>query len=344
MSGAGRWRSLERMLIDGASAGVIDEGEARRGLDEARRLRAAEDLPGDRDRSLARLLASLGTTAIVAAVMWFFASNWQGLHRYAKLGLILSAVLGAYGSGGFLYHRRPEHRFAGRVLIFVGVLFFGLALALIGQVYNSHADAYTLFLVWLVPALAFLWRYRFPSLAILSVLLANLALYFLLYPSGDLRGAEPEHLLGFLAIDLTIVAVGERAALRAAIGRAPFILAWMASLSALFFLTFYAVTEVACAVYNAAFLGLLASGFYYFIERRLDKPMVGVALLAACIYVFAKFIEISAYHFDAWVFVFGLIFGLALIGGEVLFVRMINAWIARREQALAPKGLKGEQG
>jgi uncharacterized membrane protein len=89
-------------------------------------------------------LLALGAGQLLAGIVFFFAYNWDDLPPFAKFGIIeagmLLSVLGALAA-------RPD-RPAGQALLMAASVFTGALLAVIGQVYQTGADAYELFSAW----------------------------------------------------------------------------------------------------------------------------------------------------------------------------------------------------
>ena len=103
-------------------------------------------------KSPVQLGYTLGTSLLLSAAAYFYASNWEALSRWEKLAPLLAAIALMYALSEF-FARRPGRAFLSRLALLAGCLFFGVGVALIGQMYNSHADSYSLFAVWLIPAL-----------------------------------------------------------------------------------------------------------------------------------------------------------------------------------------------
>lgn len=323
---------LEEMAIDGSHEDQLSDAHARELIED---LQARADAlrpvtPGLWYNRLAKLCSVLGVVLMTAAVMWFFASNWQALDRFAKLSLIITAFVGVNVAGGALYFRSVAYKFAGHLCILVGVVFFGLALALIGQIYNSNADAYTLFLVWLAPTLGMYAIFRFPSLPIMAVILINLTYStFAAGPIG-LKLIDFSVQIGAVILNLGLTALLFWPRISDDTGRWPYVLTWFATLAGLEVLTFYEISKGLCVFWNIGFILLVAASFYVFIEVRREPIFIGISLLAACFHGIAKYIEIVAYNFEVEVFIIGIFFGLGLVFVEWLFVRFITNWMERK--------------
>lgn len=118
---------------------------------------------------LDRTLLALGALLVTAGVGFFFAFNWQALGHLAKLGLVQAAVaaaaLGAWRFG-------PE-RTVGSVLLAVAALLVGPTLGVYGQIYQTGADSYELFLAWTILILPWAVAGRNAAMTLLVVALVN---------------------------------------------------------------------------------------------------------------------------------------------------------------------------
>lgn len=126
----------------------------------------------------------LGLVFLITAIVYFFASNWPGFERPVKLSLSLLIFLSC-ASAAFFYQRSTFFSYLSNWWLFLSVIAFAVSVALVGQMYNSHADSYILFLVTLIPSvlLSFFTQYR--PLYWLSFLLFELFFWLKLYPTGS---------------------------------------------------------------------------------------------------------------------------------------------------------------
>lgn len=171
-------------LHRGELLGWIEAGRVPRGREQSA-LRAAGLVP---DRSewrafLSRLSLWLGTLALAAAVIFFFAFNWDSLGRLAKLGLVEAAIL----AGLLAFWRLDLDTMAGKAALTLLALLVGALLALTGQIYQTGADTWELFAWWAVLILPWVLVGRFAPLWLIWLALLNLAawLYFSLGSSGE---------------------------------------------------------------------------------------------------------------------------------------------------------------
>ncbi|WP_276482418.1 DUF2157 domain-containing protein [Paraflavitalea pollutisoli] len=114
----------------------------------------------------------LGVGLTVAGILFFFAYNWADLHKFAKLGLIEGLltllVLLVIGSKLSLTVKKTLLTGAGML---VGVLF-----AVFGQVYQTGADAYDLFLAWTLGITLWVFIIHFAPMWLLYILLCNITM------------------------------------------------------------------------------------------------------------------------------------------------------------------------
>ena len=131
-----------------------------------------------------RLGYLLAISLLLSSLMYFFASNWPALDRWEKIGTSAAVLALFYLFSylvSFLLKRQP---FISNWLLVAGGLSFGICVALLGQIYNSHADSYLLFAVWFVPNLLFAILTRYQPFYVISYVLAHLAIWFYLHPSS----------------------------------------------------------------------------------------------------------------------------------------------------------------
>src|SRR5690625_1522281 len=80
----------------------------------------------------------LGISLILTGIFYFFAANWGYFDRIAKVSLSISLLILFYLIH-FLLKRLINYRpFLSNWSLFAASIVFGVAVALIGQIYNSH--------------------------------------------------------------------------------------------------------------------------------------------------------------------------------------------------------------
>ncbi|WP_054950132.1 GDYXXLXY domain-containing protein [Numidum massiliense] len=125
----------------------------------------------------------LGLIFLVAAIIYFFATNWPLMDRPTKILLSLLLIVCGY-LAAWVYERTNDMRYLSRWWLVFATISFGVSVALLGQMYNSHADSYVLFLIWLVPALVMALWTRYTPFYWLSLLLLECTIWLKVYPSG----------------------------------------------------------------------------------------------------------------------------------------------------------------
>lgn len=89
-------------------------------------------------------LVVLGGAHFLAGVVFFFAYNWEDLSAFSKFAILQVGVLGAFAGALWMRLEKP----AGQALLIVASVLTGVLLAVIGQVYQTGADAWELFAAW----------------------------------------------------------------------------------------------------------------------------------------------------------------------------------------------------
>nr|WP_299171564.1 DUF2157 domain-containing protein [uncultured Allomuricauda sp.] len=120
-------------------------------------------------------LLCLGVSFITFGILFFFAYNWADLHKFIKIGLVEGLIIAI--ALIVLYSRMSQ--LIKNVLITAASILVGVLLAVFGQIYQTGANAYDLFLGWTL--LISLWAFvsNFAPLWLLYIVLLNTT--FMLY-------------------------------------------------------------------------------------------------------------------------------------------------------------------
>jgi len=177
-------------------------------------------------RFLDRLSLWMGTVLVAAALIFFLASNWDDLGRFAKFGLAEALVVVALAVVWRLGLDRPS----GKAALLGASLFLGALLALIGQTYQTGADTFELFAAWAAMILPWVLVSRFTPLWLVWLALVDTAivLYFQALPSifGVLLTTD-RMLWALFAFNTAALAVWE--AVAASVWAVPVWLVWLAA-------------------------------------------------------------------------------------------------------------------
>ncbi len=123
-------------------------------------------------RGINLFLAALGTALIVAGIAAFFAWNWADMRPMLKFALVEGAIVASVLTAW----RMGLDSVVGRSALFAAAFLVGILLAVFGQVYQTGADPFGLFLGWALLVLPWALVGRQAGLWMLVAILANLSL------------------------------------------------------------------------------------------------------------------------------------------------------------------------
>ncbi|MFZ5632378.1 MAG: DUF2157 domain-containing protein [Bacillota bacterium] len=125
--------------------------------------------PEDHKNRLISILLILGAILLGAGIILFFASNWQYLPRWLKIGLVIVPLVSFHLSSQLTHTSYPK---LSAVLSLLGCIMFGSGIWLIAQIYHINAYFPNGILFWFLGVLpvAFFLREPLP-LALSSLLL-----------------------------------------------------------------------------------------------------------------------------------------------------------------------------
>jgi len=133
----------------------------------------------------------LGSALVLSGVVFFFAYNWQDLHRFAKLGLLQGLVL----SSLIATHYIGVQKLPGQLCLLSASVLVGVCFAVYGQIYQTGADAFSFFTIWTIAIIPWVLAARFAPLWILWMILVNLSCWFLWDQVGRFRESLPYPIL-----------------------------------------------------------------------------------------------------------------------------------------------------
>ncbi|MNC02910.1 hypothetical protein D3C75_502950 [compost metagenome] len=267
---------------------------------------------------------TLGISLLVSAAVYFYASNWGALSRWEKLFPLLGAIVFMYALSEF-FARRPGRTFLSRLFLLASCLLFGVGLALVGQIYNSHADSYGLFAIWLVPALLLAALTRWQPFYVLSYILAHLAYLLYFFPGFHTSQTAEGRILVILlvpaAANLALLVLTERRGFALPVLKA---------------LSFTAVCFVMLVVSNSFFLEryggwmnlpfflLLALGVFYY-HRIRHKTYLLFSGLWISVVAIEKYVELFIHFADKSLVYWSMLFVVLFIWGNVRFLKFVRS-------------------
>jgi uncharacterized membrane-anchored protein/uncharacterized membrane protein len=267
----------------------------------------------------------LGASALLTAIGYFFASNWEKLNRLEKFIPIFVLIMGFYGLSVWL-SRHPGREFLSKLSLFASCISFGVGVGLIGQTYNSHADSYSLFLVWFLPAILYAILTRWQPYYVLSYILGHLAYGLFFFPKwGSYSEAESATIaiwLGLAIVNGTLFILFEKGRLHS-----PFLkwVTFQATLCIFIIMSVSHMFEHYGIWMNVPLAAVLALAVMY-----AHKTQNKVYLLFSGLWISAaitcKYIELIIEYHNEWFFIESLLFVIVFIGANVMFMNYVRAW------------------
>ncbi len=271
----------------------------------------------------------MGVSLLLAAIVYFFAANWDGLGRADKILLSAGLIVLFYGAS-FLFAKlkgMPQHfSFLSSLLLVAGCISFGASAALVNQVYHSHADTFEIFLVWSIPALLLALLTRYSPFYVLAYALVHLTLWQLFFPTSLSVVHTEEQLLGigalFALLNALVLVAAHSRWLQSAVLR---LLAFVGLQVALLAMTALFETSKYDILSNIASLAAIALSFFFYYRIRLNVTMLTFTGLAASAYAVIRYLELLDEHSSTEFYIGGLLFVAALLTANVFFFRFLNS-------------------
>ena len=125
-------------------------------------------------RWIAQLLLMMGTTFVLSGTVYFFAFNWANLSIFEKFSLVEIALLASL----FATDHYGLNDLIGKLSLLSSSILVGVFLAVFGQIYQTGADSYQLFLAWAILISGWVVISNFAPLWFVFLVLLNLTLIF----------------------------------------------------------------------------------------------------------------------------------------------------------------------
>lgn len=117
-------------------------------------------------------LISIGAAFFIAGIIFFLAFNWHIIPKMIKLGAVQVLVVTLVISS-FFFNKKALIK---NILLMCASVLVGAMFSVFGQIYQTGADAYDLFLGWTVFILLWAIAVDFPPLWLLTVILVNITI------------------------------------------------------------------------------------------------------------------------------------------------------------------------
>ena len=109
---------------------------------------------------LSVFLLAVGVGFTVAGIIFFFAYNWDELPKFAKLGIVEVLLIASVLLATFT----RWNKLVKQILLTGATFLIGTLFAVFGQIYQTGADAYDLFLGWTLFTILWAVAIRFAPL------------------------------------------------------------------------------------------------------------------------------------------------------------------------------------
>ena len=134
----------------------------------------------------AQLLLLIGSALMLSGMVYFFAYNWAKIPSLVKLSMVASVMIGC-SIGAYI---KTLEALSGRVLLLGASVSVGVFMAVFGQVYQTGADAFELFMMWSIFSLGWTIISRFAAQWVLWLVITNM--FLILWWD---QAAHPSHAL-----------------------------------------------------------------------------------------------------------------------------------------------------
>lgn len=154
---------------------------------------------------VSRLLLATGACLVLAGIVYFFAFNWDKLGAFARFGTLEAGL----GICLFTAWRVGLESLSGKIWLLSASVLVGVFLAVFGQIYQTGADSYHLFITWSFLILGWVVLARFAALWAMWLAIANVGL-FLIWDQVALPSHDGEMLIYPLVAAFNLTFLGAR--------------------------------------------------------------------------------------------------------------------------------------
>lgn len=250
----------------------------------------------------------LGISLIIASIIYFFASNWPAMDRGIKISLSIGLICLFYGLSYLFAYLMKRNRFLEKWLLVSGCIAFGVSVALLGQIYNSHADSYNLYLIWLIPALLLSFITKYQPFFIMSYILFHLTYWFFTHPTSvRMDWSREESIILYLSIAAINIIIF---ILTLNTWKSPVIryLSMIVANLALLWITGPFHWDGYAFLLNVVYFGVLAWAIYYFNKHSKHRGPFTLLSLFMAVFITVKYFHLAMEIASEAFFFFGLFF------------------------------------
>lgn len=280
---------------------------------------------------LFRLLLAVGSALVLSGIVYFFAFNWDQIPDWAKLAGIQTGIAMSVLAATYLGLSRPS----GKTLVLVSSVLVGVFLAVFGQIYQTGADAYSLFVSWALLILPWTLIAEMNALWILWIAVGNTALA--LYLDELIKAREHVFETSFTVaglFNLFFLALRESLSkkfiwLQARWTRILLVFVILLAFLVPEFITIVEPEDATKELWVGCILGLLLhpAAFFYYRYKKQDIWVLALVALSACSVATMACVRLCAEVFDgkgAPIFLFGGCITLAIFTVATIYLRRIS--------------------
>lgn len=279
---------------------------------------------------VSRLLLAIGLALVLCGIVYFFAFNWAKITPSVKLSSLQVAMVGCLVGAYFFSLKRTN----GQILLLSASVLTGVFMAVFGQIYQTGADSYQLFMMWALLTLGWTIISNFAPQWIFWLAIMNVFL-ILWWMQTALPERELEYMIYIYLAILNGTALGLREYF---FSNNP----WLQPRWILAFLTIAVTLPLLIPVvvfifepYRATYSVLISAitGFFghgllyaFFRFKRQDMWSLATIILSVCIIVEAVGLKILIETIDDSEILLFLLMGLMTLGifsAAVLYLRKI---------------------
>lgn len=276
----------------------------------------------------------LGAGFTVCGIFFFFAYNWADMHRFVKLGIIEALIAGLV----IFISVTSLEKLTGKITLTVAGVLIGALLAVFGQIYQTGADSYTLFMYWTLLMAGWVFASRFTPMWFIWILLINISVA-LYWDQMVGHGNESQLMFFGFLINGSFVLLWEFFSPKTG---------WLTSRwtprilsAAVFYITTAAAVlfvigewdkDIYIAVLSILFVFINAAALYVYSQKNLDMFMLTISAISLMVVFDAWFANLIE-NADDFV---PLILGVIIIAQTALTVTLLlktsKSWEARKQQ------------
>ena len=117
-------------------------------------------LPAESANIFLIAICVIGAALIGGGVISFVAYHWDGIDKWVKVGLLVSALVGTEFAGFYLRDISKKMPILGHGLLFCGALIFGANIGLIAQIFHIQSHFHGAYGAWALATLVLAWTMR----------------------------------------------------------------------------------------------------------------------------------------------------------------------------------------